>query len=62
MNQKDCEFKARYKLLGSHFHVDLFIRVKGQETWQNTGHIVVGKDQILSLRKEMPNVTFFEQE
>ena len=60
-NQRDCEFKARYEILGAHIHIDMFIRFKGQETWQNAGHIVIGTDQQLSLFHAWIGVNFEEK-
>lgn len=60
--QIDCEFKTRYFLGGAHIHVTLFIRKRGQQTWQNTGSIVIGEDQILALSEAWSNIKKWEQE
>lgn len=61
MKQQDCEFKARWQLKGGHVWVDLFIRERGQSTWQNTGTIICGENQFASLVAAWATTLFEER-
>lgn len=58
--QIDCEWKARWSQGGAHIHVALFVRERGQVTWQNTGSITIGENQFTALAQAWPNVDFQE--
>lgn len=57
-DQVDCQFRARWELKGAHIHIVLFIRNRGQTTWQGCGTLIIGEDQFAAIAQAMPNVDF----
>jgi hypothetical protein len=60
--QKDYEYRVRYKAGGGHIHCRVFSRPKGQETWAKSGDLVLRAEEWLSFQSAFAFAQFLEED
>jgi hypothetical protein len=59
--QKDYEYRVRYKQGGMHIHCRVFSRPKGQETWAKSGDLALRAEEWLSFQSAFAFAEFLEE-
>jgi hypothetical protein len=60
--QKDYEYRVRYKQGGGHLHCRVFARPKGQETWAKCGDLAISTLEWLSFQNAFAGAEFLEED